>query len=154
MKKKTRAKRRKPTRPTPKPKAAPKRCNLSNVAPEIVQLRRSKGTPGRGGGPGGEAWKIEADGERAGVVFINYIDEPPIGQHASIQIFLNKTNQGRGIGRIGYRKACEASVYDTVYAHMRKSNLASRRAAEAAGFREVTSTGSPQLIMVRSRSPH
>jgi RimJ/RimL family protein N-acetyltransferase len=116
-------------------------------------LKRSKGKRERGGSPGGEAWKIEVNGKRAGVVFINLIDEPPIGRHASIQIYLNTPSQGRGIGRLGYRKACEASTYQTIHAHMRKSNAASRRAAEAAGFEDVTPSDVNQLIMVwRHRS--
>ena len=111
----------------------------------------SKGTPKRGGGPGGEAWAIEADGERAGTVFINLIEEPPIGKHASLQIFLNRESQGRQIGRLAYRAACDASVYNVVYAHMRKSNIASRRAAEEAGFADVTPAGHSQLIMKHVR---
>jgi hypothetical protein len=34
---------------------------------------------------------------------------------------------------------------------MRKSNIASRRAAEAAGFRDVTPDGHSQLIMKKTR---
>lgn len=113
---------------------------------------RTKGTRGRGGGKGGEAWRVEVDGKRAGVVFVNLIDEPPIGPHASIQIFLNVANQGRKIGRIGYQKACEASAYDVIYAHMRKSNLASTKAAEAAGFADATPPGEAQKIMVWRRA--
>jgi RimJ/RimL family protein N-acetyltransferase len=143
------ARRRRPTRPTPKPRIIKARSNAFAVTPEQVQLVRMRGTPGRGGGAGGEAWRVDANGERAGVVFINMIDEPPIGRHASIQIYLNAANQGRKIGRVAYRKACEASAYDLIYAHMRKSNIASRRAAEEAGFSDVTPAGHAQLIMMR-----
>src|SRR3546814_14369763 len=86
---------------------------------------------------GGESWCCEADVERAGTVFINLSEEPPIGKHASLQIFLNRESQGRQIGRLAYRAACDASEYNVVYAHMRKSNIASRRAAEEAGFAEI-----------------
>jgi RimJ/RimL family protein N-acetyltransferase len=138
-------------RPTPKP------CAIKPgppVAPELVRIVSTKGTAGRGGDAGGESWRIEVDGKRAGVVFINLIDEPPIGRHASIQIFLNATSQGRRIGRVAYRLACEASgAYDTIYAHMRKSNIASRRAAEEAGFTKAALPDQPQLIMVRQRQP-
>lgn len=121
------------------------------MRPEAVTLVRTKGTAKRGGGHGGEAWRIEANGVRAGVVFINIIDEPPIGRHASIQIYLNAASQGRKIGREGYRRACEASAYSVIYAHMRKSNVASRRAAEVAGFVDATPPNHAQLIMVRRR---
>lgn len=124
--------------------------NDGNITPDKIKLIRVKGTRGRGGDKGGESWRIEVDGEKAGVVFINLIDELPIGEHASIQIFLNKKSQGKQIGRIAYRLAAEDSKYDTIYAHMRKSNIASQRAAEKAGFTKIIF--SPQLVMVRHRN--
>ena len=142
-----------PKRPTPKPKVAKPRTPAEKIPADQITLVRTKGTKDRGGDPGGEAWRIEAAGARAGVVFINWIDEAPVGPHASIQIYLNTSSQGRGIGRVGYRMACNASAYDTVYAHMRKSNIASRRAAEEAGFHEDPRPGILQLLMVWRRSP-
>lgn len=116
-----------------------------------MTLVRTKGGTKTGGGPGGEAWRVTVGGKSAGRVFINRIDEPPFGPHASIQIFLNVDSQGRGIGRLGYRRACEASAYDTIYAHMRKSNIASARAAEEAGFVDATPAGANQKVMVWHR---
>ena len=87
------------------------------------------------------------DGEKVGDVYINLIDEAPVGKHASIQIYLNRKAQGRGIGRVGYRLASEASRNDTIYAHMRKANVASRRAAEEAGYIDASPPGFTQLIM-------
>jgi GNAT superfamily N-acetyltransferase len=144
--------RRRPTRPTPKPKPVKPRTDVPAVSLSDVKLLRTNGTPGRGGGPDGEAWRIEAQGERAGVIFVNIIEEPPFGKHASIQIFLSRPYQGRGIGRVAYRQAAEASMHNVIYAHMRKSNIASRRAAEAAGFFDVTPSGHSQLIMMRRRT--
>lgn len=43
-------------------------------------------------------------------------------------------------------------MHDKIYAHMRKSNVASRRAAEEAGFIDVTPPGHVQLIMMRLRA--
>lgn len=140
-----------PKRPTPKPKTSRPHKALEPVQLDQVSLVSTKGTRDRGGGPGGHAWRIEVDGKRAGVVFINWIDEAPVGEHASIQIYLNKASQGRQIGRIAYRQACEASTYDVIYAHMRKSNVASRRAAEEAGFKENSRPGHSQLLMVWRR---
>lgn len=56
------------------------------------------------------------------------------GEHPSVQIHLNKSERGKQIGRVAYRMACEQSGYDKVYAHMHKSNHASRKEAEEAGF--------------------
>jgi len=48
--------------------------NDGNITPDKIKLIRVKGTRGRGGDKGGESWRIEVDGEKAGVVFINLID--------------------------------------------------------------------------------
>lgn len=86
-------------------------------------------------------------GKRAGSIFINLIDDPHLGPHASIQIHLNRASQGKGVGRIAYKRACEESQYALIYAHMSKKNIASRRAAEAAGFLEISCEGESQLLM-------
>ena len=111
----------------------------------------TKGSRGKGGDEGGHSWMVQAKGERAGVIYINLIDEPPLGRHASIQIYLNQKNQGLGIGRVAYLKASEASRYEVVYAHMRKANVASRRAAEEAGYVDASPPGFTQLIMSWNR---
>lgn len=121
------------------------------IDPKNVKLVPTKGTINRGGGIGGESWKIEVNNKRVGVIFINLIDELPIGKHPSIQIFLNKTSQGKGIGRIAYKLACDKSKYDIIYAHMRKSNIASKKAAIAAGFKELKIPKYTQLIMIWKR---
>jgi RimJ/RimL family protein N-acetyltransferase len=144
-------KRRRPARLTPKPRV--RRSSAGPPAtPADVVLVPTKGTEGRGGGKEGEAWRIDAWGQRAGTVFTNIADEPAIGRHASIQIFLNIDHQGRRIGSIAYRKACQASRHDVIYAHMRKSNVASIRAAENAGFVDATPNDHIQKVMVWRRS--
>lgn len=93
-------------------------------------------------------WHIYANNIRAGQVYIDMVDDPILGIHASIHIFLNKKSQGKGIGRVGYFQACVKSGLIKIYAHMRKSNLASKHAAIAAGFKEVTDEKFPQLVML------
>jgi RimJ/RimL family protein N-acetyltransferase len=92
-------------------------------------------------------WSIFYHQERAGKVSIDLIDEPLLGRHASIQIFLNKKSQGMHIGRIAYATACNLSHYDVVYASMRKNNLPSFRSAQAAGFKEVKNPAFAQCVM-------
>jgi len=100
-----------------------------------VQLKKGRGSRKTGGGDGGYFWWIHCCENKVGRVFINFIDdEKPIGNHASIQVFLNKSSQGKHIGRWAYKKACEQSCYDEVYAHIGKGNKASIKSAEAAGF--------------------
>lgn len=150
--KKSAAPRRKPTRPTPKPKPAPRPAGAPKVGDEQVELVVRSGRKNKGDGPEGEYWEVQLDGKRAGEVFVNVIDEPPLGRHASLQIFLNKPQQGRGVGRIAYRKAADASRHKTIFLHMRKANVASRLAAEAAGFRDVSPPQISQLILKRVKS--
>jgi RimJ/RimL family protein N-acetyltransferase len=80
------------------------------------------------------------------------LDEAPFGEHASIQIHINQTHRGRGIGSVAYRLACEQSGNDEVIATMRKSNLASQRAAAQAGFKVIEDMKIPQLAMRWTRS--
>lgn len=121
------------------------------VEAERVELVAGKGAAGRGGGTGGHYWHIHVDGTRVGHIFINIIRDEHFGEHPSVQIHINQTHRGRQIGRAAYRLACEQSGYPTVYAHMRKSNTASRRAAEEAGFEPVTNAGIKQLSMIWRR---
>jgi hypothetical protein len=145
------ARRRKPARPTPKPKVVRPPKGGPKIDPEKVELIQKSGPIGKGDGPGGEYWDVVVEGSRAGEVFVNVIDQPPLGAHASMQIFLNQTDQGKGIGRVAYRKAADASRHDPLYLHMRKSNLASRLAAEAAGFKDAALPSVAQLILKRTR---
>jgi hypothetical protein len=121
------------------------------VDPALVRLVPGKGSAGRGGEEDGHYWHIHAGEARAGYIYINIIDEPPFGKHPSIQIHINQSQRGRGIGRIAYRAACEASGHHMVIAHMRKSNVASQRAAGAAGFEIVDDPVITQLAMVWRR---
>ena len=75
------------------------------VNPGSVRLVPGKGSKGRGGDAEGSYWHIYVRKERAGYVFINVINEPPFGQHASIQIKVNAKHRNRHIGRVAYRLA-------------------------------------------------
>jgi hypothetical protein len=118
------------------------------IDPTTVRLERGRGSKGRGGDPGGEYWHIYAGTARAGHIYINFVVDELVGEHASIQIQINAPQQGRGIGKVAYRLAVNESRYNLIYAHMRKSNSFSRKAAEAAGFDLVQDLDAPQLLMV------
>lgn len=138
----TRRTRRRSTAPPPAP-----RVTREPVNPNGVNLVEGKGSSKSGGGPGGRYWHIQVGNKRVGNVFINIIKNEFFGEHPSIQIHLNQSARGMRIGRVAYRLACEQSGYDQVYAHMRKSNIASRRAAEEAGFEVIDDERIPQLSM-------
>ena len=146
--------RKKAASPIANGKSASRQATVTKPEPinvSEIHLLQGKGSKGRGGDKGGHYWHIYINDTRAGFVFINWIDEKPFGEHASIQIKVNTKFQNRGIGRVAYRLACEGSRYDTVFAHMRKSNLSSKKAAEAAGFQIVTNSEISQLVMVWNR---
>ena len=113
-----------------------------------MRLKRGRGSKDRGGDPGGEYWHVYAGTTRTGHVYINLIEDDLVGEHASIQIKINAAHRGRGIGKVAYRLAVNESKYNLIYAHMRKSNTFSRKAAEAAGLDLVEELVSPQLLMV------
>lgn len=115
--------------------------------PVNVRLVPGTGSDGRGGGPNGRYWHVYDDERRAGRVWINQAEDSHLGAHASLTIELNKASRGKGIGRSAYRMAAEASGHEEIWLHMRRSNTASRKAAEHAGFVEVNVPGASQLVM-------
>jgi hypothetical protein len=127
------------------------KINSYRINEENVQVIKASGTKGKGGDHGGEYWIIIAWGKRAGKAYINIVDDPARGPHPSFHIFLNKQSQGRRVGSYAYKKCCEASSYDTIYAHMRKSNIASIKSAKFAGFTDATTPCDNQYVMVWNR---
>lgn len=126
-------------------------ASLPFINKEDVELISGKGSKKSGGGVGGHYWNVFAKGVRAGKIFINWINQEPLGEHASIQIFLNKPSQGKHIGRHAYEMACHSSRYDEVYAYMSKKNLASIRSAKAAGFVQILADTTAQVLMKWTR---
>ena len=118
------------------------------VGEKDVVLKIGKGSQESGGMQGGFFWQIYHKEERAGKVFINYDINR---SQAEIQIFINQKSQGKGIGRVAYKKACDSSQYTEIYATMKKSNIASLKAAFAAGFRTIPSE-SNQVQMLWSKT--
>lgn len=99
-------------------------------------------------------WHIFLNQQRVGRVFITECECPYAGKnkfHHSIQIHINLPFRGRGIGSLAYFTACEKSELDKIYAHMRKSNIASLKAARVAGFVEIIDRNR-QLTLVWEKS--
>ena len=114
--------------------------------------RSRKGSSGHGGGHGGKFWHIYDGDRRAGSVWINQTHDRYLGEHASLTIELNEVSRGKGIGRRAYHLAAEASEHDEIWLHMRRSNIASRKAAEHAGYTVVAVPDRRQLVMRWQRS--
>lgn len=85
-------------------------------------------------------WKVYGDGKLAGKAYID-------AKNSSVSVFLNKPSQGKGIGRIAFRQACELSGLPVVYAYIAKKNIASIKATTAAGFKRITPEAR-QVVMV------
>ena len=122
------------------------------INPKEIKLASGKGAEGRGGGDDGEYWHIQHKGKRVGNVYVNVIDEEPWGKHASLSIHINQEHRGKGIGSATYQKASEASQHSKIYLHMRKSNIASQKAASNAGFSVIEHPKDRQLTMVLDKN--
>lgn len=95
------------------------------------------------------SWKITYDGKAAGHVHISKDNSYPELSKRNIDIHVNANMRRKGIGTEAYRLACSESGLSEVYAHMRKSNIASRRAAEKAGFVQIEDPSvTRQVVMV------
>lgn len=134
---------------------APKKPFIPSIVPrareEDVELVEGSGGPKTGGGPRGHYWHIRHHSNRAGRAYINYHETESGDSRPSITVELNERSRGHGIGTIVFRKACELSQYDEVFASVRKSNIASRKALERAGFRPVENWKGSELYLVWKR---
>jgi Acetyltransferase (GNAT) domain len=125
--------------------------NAPKVRDEEVELIEGVGTRRTGAGAGGRYWHVRCRGDRAGRAYINYHETEAGSPRPSITVELNERSRGRGIGTIVFRRASELSGYDEVYASVRKSNTASRKALERAGFKPVKGWDGPSLSLVWER---
>lgn len=96
----------------------------------------------------GKYWHIMLGDIRVGKIYIDFIENEVLCLHPSIDIFINQKYQGRRIGRYAYSMACEQSSLPEVYMHTRKSNIASIKAAQDAGFTEIHNPKFRQVVMV------
>ena len=77
------------------------------------------------------------DGEASATIRADKIHSAKQGRDLSVDLL---SRRDLAAISLDYRKAVRASRYGTIYAHMRKSNVASRRTAEEAGFSDVTTS--------------
>ena len=97
-----------------------------------------------------ECWRIFIDQKTtAGSVKIKRIASDPVhGKHGSLDIKVNESQRGKHIGRFAIKEALKNTSFSKVVANLRKSNLASKKALEAAGFSEVKHATIKQLCLV------
>jgi RimJ/RimL family protein N-acetyltransferase len=136
-------------------KKAPKKPFVPSLEPrareEDVELIESKGAHRTAGGAGDHYWHIRLRDSRAGRAYINYHESEAGGPRPSITVELNERSRGLGIGTIAFRRACELSQYDEVFASVRKGNIASRKALERAGFKPVENWDGSGMCLVWNR---
>lgn len=107
-----------------------------------VQLKQSTKAK-----PKEKYWHIYAGKLRAGHIAIKESHSEDLGDHYSVDIHINQRHRGKGIGKSAYKQASVKSGYPVIYAHMRKSNVASQKAAEAAGYTVFPLENGRQLTM-------
>ncbi|MEO5646241.1 MAG: hypothetical protein ABIO57_04055 [Candidatus Paceibacterota bacterium] len=93
-------------------------------------------------------WHIYEGTNRAGYVYVSKSKDELIGEHLSINIFINKNWQRKGIGTIAYIEVPKLVAAKKLYAHMAISNAGSFRAALKAGYKEIISEDFKQRVMV------
>jgi len=79
-------------------------------------------------------WHIFYNRKRAGKVYIVETNSDGSASTPFITVMLNKPMQGKGIGSVAFAMACTLSRLPAVYAMVRKSNIASQKSLEKAGF--------------------
>lgn len=121
------------------------RSSAPRVTPESVEFVPM--VPRRVGGALRIGWHVNYEGKRAGKVTIQYNENDRKAEKGSIYVHLNKASRGRGIGTIAFRRASEMSGSDEVTATIAKKNIASRIAAERAGFAEAGRAASGELVL-------
>lgn len=94
-------------------------------------------------------WNIFLNDKRVGKVYINFHTDKDCAAYVTVMI--NKDMQGRGIGTQAFQTACLICEYDVVFAELRRSNKASKRALEKAGFVPFGRNLSGEDILVRRR---
>ncbi|MEZ4850667.1 MAG: GNAT family N-acetyltransferase [Bacteroidia bacterium] len=118
------------------------------VLEKDITLLPGKGSKNSVKGPGSFYWHIFHKNQRVGRVYINKATKDSEEAYGVITIEINQKDRSRGIGSIAYKKACELSEYSEVLAEMRKTNKASRIAAERAGFQIKKDQKGGQLKMI------
>jgi len=95
-----------------------------------------------------EGWRIKFNGKSCGFVkFYPKIDEV-FQSHVTVFFSIPKPHRGKHIGRFGLAKAVASSAYSIFVGHLRKNNAASKKALEAAGFKNFKYPKGNQLCMV------
>ncbi|WP_194847133.1 hypothetical protein [Candidatus Neptunochlamydia vexilliferae] len=95
-----------------------------------------------------EGWKILYDGKSAGYVKFYFKEDDVFQKHVTIDFKVPIPLRGRHIGRIALAKAIDKSTYTIFVAHLRGSNVASKRSLESIGFVLFDYPGSRQLCLL------
>lgn len=94
-------------------------------------------------------WHLFVGDRRVGKAYMNIYTDHRSG--AFVTVMINKDAQGRGIGTEAFKRACDHSGFDVVYAEVRRNNKASQLALRRAGFTEFSRNASGEDILVWRR---
>lgn len=95
-------------------------------------------------------WHLFVGDRRVGKAYMSIYTDHRNG--AFVTVMINKNAQGRGIGTEVFKRVCEESGFDVVYAEVRRNNKPSQRALRRAGFTEFARNASGEDILVWRRS--
>lgn len=95
-------------------------------------------------------WHLFVGDRRVGKAYMSVYTDYRSG--AFVTVMVNKDAQGRGIGTETFKRACDESGFDIVYAEVRRNNKLSQRALRRAGFTEFARNASGEDILVWRRS--
>ena len=123
-----------------------RRSTQARVKPEEVEFRPMLQTHLQGVLRIG--WHVFHEGKRAGRVAIVCHEKAGLPPGPTIDVQLNKNSQGRGLGTVVFRRAAELSKRPKILAVIARKNIASRLAAERAGYSQITDGANKDLVLV------
>ena len=95
-----------------------------------------------------EGWKIIVNGTSSGFVKFKPKIDGIFKKYVTVDFLIPKAKRGKHIGRIALAKAIKSSIHSIFVAHLRKSNIASKKALISVGFVQHDYPGNKQLCMV------
>ena len=108
----------------------PKSAAIEKIEPLRISLEKMSSTKFEG-------WKIKLDSLACGKVKFNPNVNEVFKDHVTVDISISKAMRGRHIARIALKIAIEASTAHFFVAHLRKSNIASKKMLTSVGFQEA-----------------
>lgn len=83
-----------------------------------------------------EGWKIKLASTSCGSIKFHRREDEVYKKHATVDINISRSHQGRHIGRFALKQAVEKSKNSFFVAFLKKSNIPSKKVFTAVSFKE------------------